>query len=175
MLSQRTLLLGGGLSGGGLLAAYRGDLTQFHFDAASAAGPALRLLDPESAHNLGLRAAAAGLFPRETRSDPPRLATTLWGRQFSNPFGELHARRPSSVLINVAVFCEAPASLVDGPAVWICVRRMGAGLAAGFDKNAEAVDGLLGLGLGFVEIGKHSCRSAWKCEGTFPLFDWDVK
>ncbi len=27
------------------------------------------------------------------------------------------------------------------------------GLAAGFDKDAEAVDGLLGLGFGFVEIG----------------------
>lgn len=28
-----------------------------------------------------------------------------------------------------------------------------AGLAAGFDKGAEAVEGLLGLGLGFLEIG----------------------
>lgn len=27
------------------------------------------------------------------------------------------------------------------------------GLAAGFDKNAEAVEGLLGLGFGFVEVG----------------------
>uniref|UniRef100_A0A6N2M997 Dihydroorotate dehydrogenase (quinone), mitochondrial n=1 Tax=Salix viminalis TaxID=40686 RepID=A0A6N2M997_SALVM len=27
------------------------------------------------------------------------------------------------------------------------------GLAAGFDKNAEAIDGLLGLGFGFVEVG----------------------
>ncbi|KAK7308313.1 hypothetical protein VNO77_41915 [Canavalia gladiata] len=27
------------------------------------------------------------------------------------------------------------------------------GLAAGFDKNAEAVDGLLGLGFGFIEVG----------------------
>src|SRR4030095_672575 len=27
------------------------------------------------------------------------------------------------------------------------------GLAAGFDKNAEAVDGLLRLGFGFVEVG----------------------
>ena len=27
------------------------------------------------------------------------------------------------------------------------------GLAAGFDKHAEAVDGLLGLGFGFVEVG----------------------
>lgn len=28
-----------------------------------------------------------------------------------------------------------------------------AGLAAGFDKNAEAVESLLGIGLGFMEIG----------------------
>lgn len=27
------------------------------------------------------------------------------------------------------------------------------GLAAGFDKNAEAVDGLLALGFGFLEVG----------------------
>lgn len=30
-----------------------------------------------------------------------------------------------------------------------------AGLAAGFDKNAEVVEALLGLGLGFMEIGVH--------------------
>ena len=28
-----------------------------------------------------------------------------------------------------------------------------AGLAAGFDKDAEGVEGLLGMGFGFVEIG----------------------
>jgi dihydroorotate dehydrogenase len=27
------------------------------------------------------------------------------------------------------------------------------GLAAGFDKNAEAIEGILGFGFGFVEIG----------------------
>ena len=27
------------------------------------------------------------------------------------------------------------------------------GLAAGFDKNAEAIEGLLNLGFGFVELG----------------------
>lgn len=32
------------------------------------------------------------------------------------------------------------------------------GLAAGFDKNAEAVDGLLGLGFGFVEAGSVTPR-----------------
>lgn len=29
-----------------------------------------------------------------------------------------------------------------------------AGLAAGFDKNAEAMEGLLGLGFGFIEVGE---------------------
>lgn len=29
-----------------------------------------------------------------------------------------------------------------------------AGLAAGFDKDAEAIEGLLGLGFGFMEVGK---------------------
>ena len=28
------------------------------------------------------------------------------------------------------------------------------GIAAGFDKNAEAVEGLLGMGMGFMEIGE---------------------
>lgn len=82
------MLLGGGLLGGGLAAAYRHDLKQLQFDAATAAGPLLRLLDPETAHNVGLRVAAAGLFPQETRPDPPRLATQAWGRQLTNPFGE---------------------------------------------------------------------------------------
>jgi hypothetical protein len=31
-----------------------------------------------------------------------------------------------------------------------------AGLAAGFDKDAEAIKGLMGLGLGFMEVGEHS-------------------
>ena len=30
------------------------------------------------------------------------------------------------------------------------------GLAAGFDKDADAVKGLLGLGFGFVEVGEFS-------------------
>ena len=32
------------------------------------------------------------------------------------------------------------------------------GVAAGFDKHAEAMKGLLGLGLGFVEIGSVTPR-----------------
>lgn len=30
---------------------------------------------------------------------------------------------------------------------------IGTGIAAGFDKDAEGVEGLLGMGFGFVEIG----------------------
>lgn len=33
---------------------------------------------------------------------------------------------------------------------WLC----SSGLAAGFDKDADAVKGLLGLGFGFVEVGE---------------------
>jgi hypothetical protein len=39
-----------------------------------------------------------------------------------------------------------------------------AGLAAGFDKDAEAIKGLMGLGLGFMEVGEAaagSTTSAW--------------
>lgn len=37
--------------------------------------------------------------------------------------------------------------------VWGRVFANPIGLAAGFDKDAEAVEGLLGIGFGFVEVG----------------------
>src|SRR5688500_18989218 len=53
------------------------------FDLATAA---LRLLPPETAHHLALRAASLGAVPY---LDPerPRLAQSLWGRRFPNPLG----------------------------------------------------------------------------------------
>ena len=79
-----------------------------------AIGPALRLLPPEVAHRLAIRALAAGLvtMPIVPRG-PAVLASRVWGLDFANPIG----------------------------------------LAAGFDKDAEAIDGLFGLGFGFVEVG----------------------
>lgn len=77
------------------------------------AGPLMRLLPPEAAHRLSVRALAWGLGPRNAGDDDPILATRLWGIEFANPLG----------------------------------------LAAGFDKSAEAMEGTLGLGFGFVEIG----------------------
>uniref|UniRef100_A0A7S3QMM7 Dihydroorotate dehydrogenase (quinone), mitochondrial n=1 Tax=Dunaliella tertiolecta TaxID=3047 RepID=A0A7S3QMM7_DUNTE len=84
----------------------------------SSMGPAFRLLDPETTHNLGIEAAKWGLFPKETRPDPAILRTRVWAKDFPNPIG----------------------------------------LAAGFDKHAEAVEPLMKLGFGFVEIGSVTPR-----------------
>ncbi|MFP6732030.1 MAG: quinone-dependent dihydroorotate dehydrogenase [Alphaproteobacteria bacterium] len=78
-----------------------------------AAGRGLRLLPPEAAHRLAVRALAAGFVPLPKRRDFALLKTRLWGHDFMSPIG----------------------------------------LAAGFDKDAEAIDGLLAMGFDFVEAG----------------------
>jgi dihydroorotate dehydrogenase len=82
-------------------------------DLPRLAMPALRLLPPETAHRLTIRALASGLARGRPEPDPPSLRIRLWGRDFPNPVG----------------------------------------LAAGFDKNAEVPDAMLGFGFGFVETG----------------------
>ncbi|XP_075290217.1 dihydroorotate dehydrogenase (quinone), mitochondrial [Opisthocomus hoazin] len=74
--------------------------------------PTLRVLPPEAAHGLALRAAALGLLP-PARPDGSALEVRVLGQWFRNPVG----------------------------------------LAAGFDKQGEAVDGLYKMGFGFVEVG----------------------
>jgi dihydroorotate dehydrogenase len=54
---------------------------------SSLALPALRLLDPEQAHTLALRALACGFVQRAGGPDHPTLAVTALGRRFSNPIG----------------------------------------------------------------------------------------
>ncbi len=81
--------------------------------AATATGPILRLMDPEFAHRLAIRALAGGLVRGQPVWDDARLAVHALGQTFSNPIG----------------------------------------LAAGFDKNAQAVLPLMQLGFGFVETG----------------------
>jgi dihydroorotate dehydrogenase len=74
---------------------------------------ALQLLDPETAHNLTIRALAAGLGPRDLGLNDPALAVHLAGMDLPN-----------------------------------CI-----GLAAGFDKNAQAPGAMLAAGFGVVECG----------------------
>ena len=54
---------------------------------ASAALPALRLLDPERAHGIALRALSWGLVPAASGPDPAALAVDCLGRRFANPIG----------------------------------------------------------------------------------------
>lgn len=49
--------------------------------------PALRLLPPEAAHRVTVRALAMGLGPRDRTPDDPVLATSVWGLDFRNPVG----------------------------------------------------------------------------------------
>jgi dihydroorotate dehydrogenase len=80
---------------------------------AGAVLPLLRLIPPEMAHALSLRALMLGLVRPRSDGDDALLKTRVWDRDFANPIG----------------------------------------LAAGYDKDAQAPDALLGLGFGFVEIG----------------------
>lgn len=73
----------------------------------------LRLLPPETAHQLAIRTLAAGVMPLPPRREYPLLTTRLWGRDFDSPIG----------------------------------------LAAGFDKDAQAIDSLFAMGFDFVEAG----------------------
>jgi dihydroorotate dehydrogenase len=74
--------------------------------------PFARLMDPENAHRLAIRALAC-LPPRAPEPDDARLKVEAFGLSFPNPVG----------------------------------------LAAGFDKEAEVPDAMLGAGFGFVEVG----------------------
>ncbi len=57
------------------------------FDRYAFARPILHALDPERAHELGLRALEAGLVPPLPAFRDPVLETTLFGRRLSHPIG----------------------------------------------------------------------------------------
>ncbi|MGE0120722.1 MAG: quinone-dependent dihydroorotate dehydrogenase [Dongiaceae bacterium] len=50
-------------------------------------GPVLRLLPPETAHRLTIRALAAGLVAGRAETGDPVLETRVWGLPFANPIG----------------------------------------------------------------------------------------
>jgi len=72
-------------------------------DLARLALPLLRLLPPETAHDLTLRALAGGLVRPVAEAPDPLLRTTLWGRDFPNPIGlaagfDKNAKVPDAML-----------------------------------------------------------------------------
>jgi dihydroorotate dehydrogenase len=79
----------------------------------------LHRLDPESAHDLSLKALRAGVLPLPGPVTSARLKTDLAGVSLLNPVG----------------------------------------LAAGFDKNAQAVSPLMRAGFGFLEVGAATPRA----------------
>ncbi len=80
--------------------------------------PLMRVLDPEDAHTLAIKALRYMPLARPA-PDAPELAVRACGLNFPNPIG----------------------------------------VAAGFDKNAQAPDALLRLGFGFVEVGTVTPRA----------------
>jgi dihydroorotate dehydrogenase len=57
------------------------------FSVAGAGLPVLRLLPPEMAHALSIRALGLGLVRSPPAADDPILRTVLWKRAFANPIG----------------------------------------------------------------------------------------
>ncbi len=53
----------------------------------SIAQAGLLFLDPETAHEASLLPLEAGIYPRQTQPDDPRLASSLFGLTFPNPIG----------------------------------------------------------------------------------------
>ena len=104
------MLLGSSGAAAGLLAVYRGDANELHFDAATAAQQALQLVDAERAHNIGLWAAKHGLTPRECGPDLPVLRTAVWGRNFSNPIGVQRCFPPSCQGLSQDIACRVSSS-----------------------------------------------------------------
>jgi len=78
---------------------------------ADLALPFLRVLDPEHAHEVTLKALEAGLYPRPMEADDTRLAQSIWGLDFPNPIGiaagfDKDARAPGAILNSGFGFAE---------------------------------------------------------------------
>ena len=92
-----------------------------------------RLMDAESAHNLGVSLFANGLYPIERRERDN-------DRNNANASGEYAEMREMLRVTNV---------FNDG----LMTFPNPIGLAAGFDKDAKTIQGMREIGFGFVEIG----------------------
>jgi dihydroorotate dehydrogenase len=132
-------------------------------------GPALRAIDPETAHGLAIRALRTGLVPRPHLPDDPILAQRLWGRDLPNPVGlaagfDKHAEVPDALLdlgfgfVEIGGVTPLPQPGNPRPRLFrltedgAVINRMGfnsAGLAVVRDRlAARARRGIVGVNLG---------------------------
>jgi dihydroorotate dehydrogenase len=71
----------------GNAAARRNTVDHMRLDRFALAKPLLHKLDPETAHELTLRALEAGLVPPQPAVDDQRLSTAIFGRTLPHPLG----------------------------------------------------------------------------------------
>ena len=141
-------------------------------DLYSLAGPFIRMIDPETAHGLAIKALRCGLVPAPAAFEDSVLEQTVWGRRFPNPVGlaagfDKNAEVPDAMLAMGFGFVEIGSvtpraqpgnprpRLFRLPADKAVINRMGfnnegAEAVAARLKNRKASDtaGILGINLG---------------------------
>jgi len=102
--------------------------------------PLSHCLNPETAHNFAVQASKFNLVPPSRFKDPECLVSSAYFIIFTHFF-----HRHTAGFTGFHMFQKTN--------VWNITFANPVGMAAGFDKQAEAVDGLHRVGFGFVEIG----------------------
>src|SRR5262245_25646917 len=101
--------------------------------------------------------AAAAAQRRQPRLSGARRVINALARLAQPLLAWLDAETAHRLTVNAMAWSPAFAPPADDPRLSVNVLGVRfpnpIGLAAGFDKNAEVPDGMLGLGFGFVEIG----------------------
>ena len=109
----------------------------------------LRLLPPEPAHNLTVRALSLGLGPRAGTPDP-RLAVSLWGQRFASPLGlaagfDKHGQAMSAALnmgfgfVEIGTLTPYPQPGNPKPRVFRAPQQQGVINRYGFNSHGHAV------------------------------------
>ena len=128
-------------------------------DTYSYVWPFFKDMDPEDCHEYSVKAAKYQLTPVNRTSTPVRAARPTTGKLLRPFFRSLPA--PCVLGCTQALAIDVVGLHFENPI----------GLAAGFDKHAEAMDGLLDLGFGFVEVGSITpLPQVWRLVGTRSLF-----
>mmetsp|Transcript_11679 Transcript_11679/g.18862 ORF Transcript_11679/g.18862 Transcript_11679/m.18862 type:complete len:465 (-) Transcript_11679:95-1489(-) len=103
---------------------YKSNSSELPFSAYALLRPIITLTDPEKSHNYAVRAFQ---LPKPLR----------------NAFGMVYQNGVDQSTLNTNLQTD----------VWHLTFPNPIGIAAGFDKHGECIDGMMDLGFGFVEIG----------------------